>query len=98
MIHPLAGNGMSMAIRSAQLVSQQIIDYFNGKTKSRDHLESRYTQAWNKEFKNRLNAGHVIAKIFRSNRITESLISITNTFPSIIPHVIKRTHGKPMTV
>ncbi len=98
MIHPLAGNGMSMAVRSAQIVSQQIIDYFNGKTKSRDRLESKYAQEWNKEFKSRLNAGHIIAKIFRSNRITESLISISNTFPSIIPHVIKRTHGKPMTV
>lgn len=98
MIHPLAGNGMSMAVRSAQLVSQKIIDYFNGKIKTRDELESRYAYEWNKEFKNRLNAGHVIAKIFRSNRMTESLISITNTFPSILPYVIKRTHGKIMTV
>jgi len=98
MIHPLAGNGMSMAMRSAQMVSRQIIDYFNGKTKSREQLESKYALEWNKEFKSRLNAGHVIAKIFRSNRITESLISISNTFPSILPHVIKRTHGKLMTV
>jgi flavin-dependent dehydrogenase len=34
MIHPLSGNGMSMAIRSAQMVSQLVIEYFDPSTKS----------------------------------------------------------------
>ncbi|WP_346210582.1 NAD(P)/FAD-dependent oxidoreductase [Gelidibacter algens] len=32
MIHPLCGNGMSMAIRSAQIASELIIDYLDNKT------------------------------------------------------------------
>jgi len=35
MIHPLCGNGMGMAIRSAQLASNLIIDYLQGKIESR---------------------------------------------------------------
>jgi len=98
MIHPLCGNGMSMAIRSAQLVSQLIIDYFNGKIESQKELEKKYSKAWNKEFKNRLYAGRIIATLFRKYSFTETMMVGLKKFPKLLPYIIKSTHGKPLKV
>ncbi|MEO8773011.1 MAG: NAD(P)/FAD-dependent oxidoreductase [Gelidibacter sp.] len=98
MIHPLCGNGMSMAIRSAQIASELIIDYLNKKITSREVLEASYQKAWNKAFKNRLKVGHVIAKLFNNNAFAEISLSALKLMPFLMPMIIKQTHGKPMIV
>jgi len=96
MIHPLAGNGMSMAIRAAQMASQKILKFKSGKIKSRADLEIQYTEVWNKEFSSRLKSGHIIARLFRLGFFSELLMILLKTFPFILPNIIKHTHGKPM--
>lgn len=96
MIHPLCGNGMSMAIRSAQIVSQLIIRYFNAEIKSREELEKTYHRAWNKEFRSRLKVGRFIASLFGQNKFAEVLIWGMKWFPGLLPKIIQFTHGKPM--
>ena len=96
MIHPLAGNGMSMAIRAAQMASQKILKFKSGKIKSRADLEIQYTEVWNKEFSSRLKSGHIIARLFRLGLFSELLMILLKTFPFILPNIIKHTHGKPM--
>ena len=98
MIHPLCGNGMSMAIRSAQMASQLIINYLEGKIESRLALEKAYQKSWNKEFKNRIKVGHLAATIFSKNQLSEMLIPIVRKIPNLLPKIIKLTHGKPMVV
>ena len=98
MIHPLCGNGMSMAIRSAQMASQLIIDYKNEKIKSRELLEKAYIRDWNKEFKSRLKTGQLVASLFRMNYFSEVLIGTLKMAPGLLPKIIKRTHGKPMII
>ena len=97
MIHPLCGNGMGMAIRSAQLASKLIIDYLQGKIESREELESRYLKTWRKTFLLRLKAGHSIAYLFRQDWLAPILLKLLKTFPFMLPKIIKMTHGKPMT-
>lgn len=97
MIHPLCGNGMSMAIRAAQIASVLIIDFLDGKI-DRVQLEKQYAQQWNKNFALRLKAGHSVAKIFDKERLTDFFIRILNVFPSAIPKIIQLTHGKPMSI
>ncbi|MFT6324645.1 MAG: flavin-dependent dehydrogenase [Halieaceae bacterium] len=96
MIHPLAGNGMSMAIRAAQMASQQILKFKEGHLKSRSELEKEYTKIWNAEFSDRLKSGHIIARLFRLGLFSELIMTFLQMFPFILPHIIKRTHGKPM--
>jgi len=96
MIHPLSGNGMSMAIRAAQMASQQILKFKAGKIKSRTDLENEYTQTWNKEFSSRQNSGHIIARLFRLGLFSELIMLVLKTFPFMLPHIIKKTHGKSM--
>ena len=98
MIHPLCGNGMSMAIRSAQMASHVIIDYLQEKIESREVLEKRYTKIWNKEFQNRLKIGHIVAQLFSRNTLAEMLITILKWFPNLLPKIIKYTHGKLMKI
>lgn len=96
MIHPLAGNGMSMAIRSAQMACLKILKFKSGEIKSRSELEKQYTQIWNKEFSVRLKSGHIIARLFRLGIFSEIIMVFLKLFPFILPRIIKRTHGKPM--
>ena len=98
MIHPLCGNGMSMAIRSAQIASKLILNYLNGEISTRNELEKNYIRQWNKTFKSRLKTGHFIARLFRQDKIAEFLLSVMKIFPFVLPKIIKRTHGKPMEV
>lgn len=97
MIHPLCGNGMSMAIKSAQLASKLIIAYLQGKIKSRNALETKYTNTWKKTFCFRLKVGHTIAYLFRKDWLAPKLLMLLSWFPFLIPFIIKMTHGKTMT-
>ena len=96
MIHPLAGNGMSMAIRSSQMISENILEFFSGNIKSRKKLESIYQSNWKKEFNLRLKMSKLIEKVFNSNILSVVLISLVKTFPFLLKKTILLTHGKTM--
>ncbi|WP_117881422.1 NAD(P)/FAD-dependent oxidoreductase [Aureibaculum luteum] len=97
MIHPLCGNGMSMAIHGAKIASELIIDFFGNKI-SRQELEKNYDKKWNNEFKSRLKTGHFIAKLFRMQAFSELMLYGLQSFPSLLPKIIQQTHGKPLKV
>ena len=98
MIHPLCGNGMSMAIQSAQLASLLILNYLNSKIMSRKELEKQYIRQWNKKFRVRLKVGHFIAMLFRKDKIATVLLQVLKKLPFLLPLIIKQTHGKPMKI
>ncbi|MEA1786395.1 NAD(P)/FAD-dependent oxidoreductase [Arenibacter sp. GZD96] len=94
MIHPLSGNGMSMAIHSAQMVSTLIEEYLLEKINSRSALEQMYVTMRRKAFKKRLIAGRYIAPFFGMNIFSELLMAGLQSFPKILPKIIEQTHGK----
>lgn len=96
LIHPLCGNGMAMAIHSAKIASELIIDFLNNKIGSRKKLEEKYIQEWNHNFKSRLSAGRFLSKILRMDKLTTFLMQLLAIFPFVLPKIIKRTHGKPI--
>jgi len=98
LIHPLCGNGMAMAIHSAKIASELVLDYDAGKIISREELEKNYTQQWKKHFGKRLLIGRLLARILRNKSITNTLISITVALPGLLPFIIKQTHGKPIAI
>jgi flavin-dependent dehydrogenase len=85
LIHPLCGNGMSIAIRSGQMVSQLILNYLNSEFESRTILEREYQKAWKKTFNKRLRVGRFIASIFNKDRMAEVMMVILQLFPGILP-------------
>jgi flavin-dependent dehydrogenase len=96
LIHPLCGNGMAMAIHSAKIASELIVDFLDHKISSRKELEEKYKQEWNANFKNRLATGRFLSKIVRKEKLTTVLMQLLTIFPFVFPFIIKKTHGKPI--
>lgn len=95
-IHPLCGNGMAMAIHSAKLASELVIDFFSGRIENRFQLEKRYTTAWNTEFKRRLLTGRIVQSLLQNARVASVLLKSLQRLPTVLPMLIKQTHGKPL--
>jgi flavin-dependent dehydrogenase len=98
LIHPLCGNGMAMAIHSAKIASELIVNYINEEIKSRDELEVKYIKKWKNNFKNRILMGRFLAGILQQQRFSAILMRLLVVFPFILPIIIKKTHGKPISI
>ncbi|MFH6998834.1 NAD(P)/FAD-dependent oxidoreductase [Flavobacterium sp. FlaQc-57] len=98
LIHPLCGNGMAMAIHSAKIASELILDYYSNKEMSRELLERKYTEEWNTHFGKRIYMGRILAQILTHKTITNILVGIVAAFPGILRRIIKQTHGKPIAI
>lgn len=96
LIHPLCGNGMAMAIHSAKIASELVIDFLENKISSRKELEEKYSQLWNENFKSRLATGRFLSKILQKEKLASALIQLLVLFPSVLPKIVKKTHGKPI--
>lgn len=98
LIHPLCGNGMAMAIHSAKICAENTIAFFNTKVSSRKQFEENYVKEWNRYFKRRLRIGRLLARAFEHEKLNEPLVKVLNYFPSLLPLIIKQTHGKPIQI
>ena len=95
LIHPLCGNGMAMAIHSAKLASESVIDFIENKI-SRNQMENDYSKKWNYNFKKRLKMGRLLGKLLQKQKLANFVLKIILVFPSLLPIIIKKTHGKPI--
>lgn len=98
LIHPLCGNGMAMAIHSAKLAAELIVQFLAGELATRSSLEAQYAKAWSTEFKSRLLTGRIVQSILTSPRATSTLLSSLQLVPGLLPIIIKQTHGQPLLV
>ena len=97
LIHPLCGNGMAMAIHSAKIASECIINYFTG-VPDRNALEKMYEVLWKKEFSSRLRMGRGVQSMLMNHTISETAIATIARSEKILQAMIKRTHGNPILV
>ncbi|MEL1244328.1 NAD(P)/FAD-dependent oxidoreductase [Flavobacterium sp. DGU11] len=97
LIHPLCGNGMAMAIHSAKIASELVMLYAEGAI-SREELEKRYAAAWKTQFSKRIRTGRLLGKALENKMLTRPLMDMMALFPSLLPKIIKQTHGKPVNI
>ena len=95
LIHPLCGNGMAMAIHSAKIASEQVLQFFTG---NRNILESSYKKIWKKEFGKRIQAGKLLSALFRKDHLSGAVIKGLMMFPALLPVIISQTHGRTLKV
>jgi flavin-dependent dehydrogenase len=95
LITPLCGNGMAMAIRGGVQLSKLILGQ---QTSSSDEIKlfEDYSKFWKAEFGTRLWAGRNLQKLFGSNLPTNLAIGFFKGFPSLLPPIVKLTHGKKL--
>jgi len=97
LIHPLCGNGMAMAIHSAKIVSENVSKYLKSEIPSRQQLEKNYAAEWNMHFRSRLQVGRWLGNLLQRQQLSEIMMRFVALFPSILPKIIRLTHGKLIT-
>jgi flavin-dependent dehydrogenase len=98
LIHPLCGNGMAMAIHSAKICAELLLEFSAGKIRTRPELEEKYRIEWNYNFKNRLKTGTVLSGLLQKKSLSELVLKTMIHIPGILPAIIRKTHGKTLTV
>ncbi len=96
LIHPLCGNGMAMAIKSAQIFSELFLESFKNEHFDRSKLERDYAQKWHDEFRNRLKTGRFIQQMLLNPITAKVGFSLLKLVPFLLPRLIEKTHGKPL--
>jgi flavin-dependent dehydrogenase len=100
MIAPLCGNGMTMAIHSAKILSENIVRYYSSPVLSaqqREKLEQAYTSEWEAHFARRLWVGRQLQRIFGQNTATAISLQLLNALPKVADYLITKTHGQPFS-
>lgn len=97
LIHPLSGNGMAMAIRSAKLASEALLE-FKLDPNDRERIESNYTHSWKNNFRTRMKTGRILQKVLMQEKLSNISQSFVQHVPGLLPKIIKLTHGKEMHV
>lgn len=97
LLHPLCGNGMAMAIHSAKIASEVVLKHFGQSNFRRTELEEDYKKKWNYYFRARLRTGKWLQEILMRESLAEISQSLLARTPFLLPEIIRRTHGKPIT-
>lgn len=97
LIHPLCGNGMAMAIHSAKLASECVMEFLSSSI-SRHQFEENYRRTWKHHFARRLKTGRLLASALQTQTLSHLLLRTLLFFPSLLPKIIKMTHGKPLKI
>jgi flavin-dependent dehydrogenase len=92
LITPLCGNGMSMAMRAAKIISQLLPTNLDD-ANERALFETNYKKAWKKAFKTRLQFGRIFQNLFGSIQTTHLILSILKPFPFVLKRLVRLTHG-----
>jgi flavin-dependent dehydrogenase len=93
LIHPLCGNGMAMAIKSAQIFSELFLNNFQKNNFERSRLEEEYSKMWENEFGERLRTGRFVQKVLLNPFASKVGFSLARIVPSLVPKIIEKTHG-----
>ena len=93
MIAPLCGNGMSMAIHSAKLLSEAIQQYSGDLSLNKEKIMAAYSNTWTSCFSKRLWIGRTIQGMFGRPFMTELVVQTLGIFPALNKTIIRATHG-----
>jgi menaquinone-9 beta-reductase len=91
-IPPLAGNGMSLAFRSAAILAPYIIQWHN-KLLTKQHLVVKYEADWNKNFSKRIKAGQFIQQLFLKQSNANAAFKLFGILKPLQSSIIRQTHG-----
>lgn len=90
-ISPLAGDGMAMALRSAELVAPLVHDFLE--TGDAGALMAGYSSAWTHEFRTRLRLGRLIQPLFLRPHLLSLGLRLVRLVPPLGTHLILATRG-----
>ncbi len=102
LITPLCGNGMSMAIAGARLLSKTVLE--SGLLRKERFSEAErtkvaglYCQRWQRQFGRRLFWGRAIQSCFGAPLLSELVLRGLHSLPPLERWLISKTHGPEIT-
>jgi flavin-dependent dehydrogenase len=93
MIPPLSGDGMAMALRSAELCAPPADDFLRGSL-SLAGWASAYSGAWQAEFKQRLGLGRTLQTLLAKPVVGEVLVGLGRWWPGAADYLVRATRGE----
>lgn len=93
MITPLCGDGMAMALRSAELGVPLVVKRLQGHL-SQSEFKVQYEAAWSQEFKLRLQLGRLMHTLFIQPALASAGVNLCCLFPAFGDWMIRSTRGK----
>ncbi|WP_256011010.1 NAD(P)/FAD-dependent oxidoreductase [Desertivirga xinjiangensis] len=92
MISPLCGNGMAMAVHSAKILSDTLVESYRLR---REVLEAQYIKRWRDQFSKRLYTGRIAQRFFGAGFVSELTVSGLKNIGALSNLIIRETHGTP---
>jgi flavin-dependent dehydrogenase len=93
MIPPLCGDGMAMALRSAELCAPLAHDFLRGHL-SLAEWEKTYRTTWQREFDRPVRVGRYLQRILNLPGVSDGVIALGSLFPRLPKMLVKATRGK----
>lgn len=93
-IAPITGNGMSIGLRSASVLTDLLDSFFQEKVTYKE-LTAIYENFWTSNFSLRIKLSRTLQKLSEYPFLSNRTIDLFNIAPFIARSVIKQTHGKP---
>ena len=94
MITPLCGDGMAMALRSAE-IAVPFVSQFLEHQLGAIAFKQKYAIAWQKEFQTRLQLGRMMHNCFVQPPLANMGVNLCQLFPALGNWIIGATRGKP---
>jgi flavin-dependent dehydrogenase len=98
LIHPLCGNGMAMAVHSAKLAVEAVINHRRRKDKPAKELTQEYQTRWKATFAKRMAIGRQLQSLLLNQRIAALMMAGVARSPAVLRAVIRTTHGKEVAL
>jgi flavin-dependent dehydrogenase len=92
LISPLAGNGMAIALRSAELAAPHVLAFLtDGDARALTHT---YPAAWEREFRPRLRLGRLLQPLFLQPALLSVGLRLVRRFPALGAWLVRGTRGR----
>ena len=92
MIPPLCGDGMAMALRSAEICAPLADAYLAGAL-TRSGWAAAYTNQWQAEFGSRLRVGRTLQRLLAAPGLAEGLLQVGRFAPALVRLLVRSTRG-----
>lgn len=92
MLPPLCGDGMAMALRSAQLCAPLADDFLQGKI-ALEEWAAAYQQGWQSEFSRRVRVGRWLQSALALPLLADGLIGLGRIVPPLATYFVHATRG-----
>jgi flavin-dependent dehydrogenase len=92
MIPPLCGDGMAMALRSAELCGPLLSGYLHNRYSWRE-VGEQYSRVWHREFSRRLHIGRWLESMLLFAPTADLLARVGGAVPALANYLVQATRG-----